>query len=112
MNTNVKVIGLTRIVIKPKSTSPEANTFTTRPFELLVYAPFNISRYPPPQTGCSLFVNFRENDVIEARSTPTSSGFGDLQIKNYTSEVLRDQRPLKHTSSSPNVETICITLVD
>ena len=36
MNTNVKVIGLTRLGIKPKSTvAPEADALTTRPSELL-----------------------------------------------------------------------------
>ena len=35
MNTNFKVIGLTRLGIKPESTAPEADALTTRPFELL-----------------------------------------------------------------------------
>ena len=35
MNTNYKVIGLTRLETKLESTAPEANTFTTRPSELL-----------------------------------------------------------------------------
>ena len=30
MNTNFKVIGLTRLGIKPKSTAPEADALTTR----------------------------------------------------------------------------------
>ena len=34
MNTNFKVIGLTRLGIKPKSTAPEADPRTTRPSEL------------------------------------------------------------------------------
>ena len=34
MNTNFKVIGLTRLGIKSKSTAPEADTLTTRQFEL------------------------------------------------------------------------------
>ena len=34
MNTNIKVIGLTRIGIKPESTAPEADALTTRPSEL------------------------------------------------------------------------------
>ena len=35
MNTNFKVIGLTRLGIKPKSTAPtEADALTTRPSEL------------------------------------------------------------------------------
>ena len=33
--TNFKVIGLTRLGIKPKSTAPEADALTTRPSELL-----------------------------------------------------------------------------
>ena len=37
MNTNVKVIGLTRLGIKPKSTVPEADALTTRPFEPLKF---------------------------------------------------------------------------
>ena len=36
MNTNFKVIDLTRLVIKPESTAPEADARTTRPFELFV----------------------------------------------------------------------------
>ena len=35
MNTNFKVIGLTRLGIKSKSTAPEADALTTRPSELL-----------------------------------------------------------------------------
>ena len=35
MNTNFKVIGSTRLGIKPKSTAPEADALTTRPSELL-----------------------------------------------------------------------------
>ena len=35
VNTNFKVIGLTRLGIKPKSTAPKADALTTRPFELL-----------------------------------------------------------------------------
>ena len=31
MNTNFKVIGLTRLGIKPKSTAPKANALITRP---------------------------------------------------------------------------------
>ena len=38
MNTNVKVIGLTRLGIKPKSAVPEANALTTRSSELLMPA--------------------------------------------------------------------------
>ena len=34
MNTNFKVIGLTRLGIKPKSTDSEANVLTSRPSEL------------------------------------------------------------------------------
>ena len=34
VNTNFKVIGLTRLVIKPKSTAPKMDAFTTRPSEL------------------------------------------------------------------------------
>ena len=34
MNTNYKVIGLTRLGIEPKSTAPEADALTARPSEL------------------------------------------------------------------------------
>ena len=34
MNINFKVIGLTRLGIKPESTAPEADALTTRPSEL------------------------------------------------------------------------------
>ena len=33
MNTNFKIIGLTRLGIKPKSTAPEADPLTTPPSE-------------------------------------------------------------------------------
>ena len=36
VNTNFKVIGLTRLGIKPKSIAPEANALTTRPSEYVV----------------------------------------------------------------------------
>ena len=35
MNINILVIGLTGLEIKPKSTAPEADAFTTRPSERL-----------------------------------------------------------------------------
>ena len=35
MNTNFKVIGLTRLGMKPESTGPKADALTTRPSELL-----------------------------------------------------------------------------
>ena len=38
MNINFKIIGLTRLGIKPKSTAPEADAVTTRPSELLMPA--------------------------------------------------------------------------
>ena len=34
MNTNSKVIGLTRLGIKPKSAAPDADALTTQPYEL------------------------------------------------------------------------------
>ena len=37
MNTNFKMIGLTRLGIKPKSTALDANALTTRPSELLTF---------------------------------------------------------------------------
>ena len=36
VNTNFKIIGLTRLGIKPKSTAPEADALTTRPSEQLL----------------------------------------------------------------------------
>ena len=36
MNTYVKVIGLTRLGVKPESTAPEADALTTRLSELMV----------------------------------------------------------------------------
>ena len=35
MNTNSKVIGLTRLRMKPESPAPEADALSTRPSELL-----------------------------------------------------------------------------
>ena len=43
MNTNFKVIGLTRLEIKPESTAPEADALTTRPSELLNWLLFTKS---------------------------------------------------------------------
>ena len=37
MNTNFKMIGFTRLVIKPKSTAPEADALTSRPSELFSF---------------------------------------------------------------------------
>ena len=37
MNTNYKVVGLTRLAIKPESTAQEADALTTRPSELLMF---------------------------------------------------------------------------
>ena len=39
VNTNFKVIGLTRLGIKPESTDLEENALTTRPSELLSLQP-------------------------------------------------------------------------
>ena len=36
MNTNFKVIGLTRLVIKPESTAQRQTLYTTQPSELLI----------------------------------------------------------------------------
>ena len=38
MNTNFKVIGLTRLGIESKSTAPEADALTTQPSELFSLA--------------------------------------------------------------------------
>ena len=38
MNTNFKVVGLTRLGIKPESTAPEAGALTIRPSELATVA--------------------------------------------------------------------------
>ena len=51
MDTNFKVIGLTRLGIKPKSTAPEADALTTRPSELLkmkVCLPIRVYRNQVP----------------------------------------------------------------
>ena len=37
VNTKFKIIGLTRLEIKPKSTAPEADAVTTRPPELFKF---------------------------------------------------------------------------
>ena len=50
MNTNFKVIGLTRLGIKPESTAPEADDLTTQSFELLKISYF--SHYP----RCSVLI--------------------------------------------------------
>ena len=44
VNTNFKVIGLTRLGIKPKSTAPEVDALTTRPSELLKFDDLDFSR--------------------------------------------------------------------
>ena len=38
MNTNFKAVGVTRLVIKPEPTAPEAYTLTARPSELATVA--------------------------------------------------------------------------
>ena len=40
MNTNVKVIGLTRLGIKPEFTAPKTDALTTWPSELLTFIVF------------------------------------------------------------------------
>ena len=49
MNTNFKVIGLTRLGIKPESRAPEVDGLTIRPSELLSSVRFatarNLTRY-------------------------------------------------------------------
>ena len=42
MNSNFKVIGLTRLGIKPESTAPESDVLTTRPSELFLYFIFRV----------------------------------------------------------------------
>ena len=37
MNTNIKVIDLTPLEIKPESTAPEADALTTRPSDLFAF---------------------------------------------------------------------------
>ena len=39
MNSSFKVIGLTRLGIKPECAAPEADALTTRPSELLILVP-------------------------------------------------------------------------
>ena len=43
MNSNFKVIGLTRLGIKTQSTAPEAYALTTRPSELLIGTCYNFT---------------------------------------------------------------------
>ena len=43
MNTNFKVIGLTRLGIKTQSTAPEADALTTGPSELLMGTCYNFT---------------------------------------------------------------------
>ena len=43
MNTNFKVIGLTRLGIKTQSTASEADALTTRPSELLIDTCYNFT---------------------------------------------------------------------
>ena len=45
MNTNFKVIGLTRLGIKSTSTAPEADALTTRTFELSNQQSFNVKYF-------------------------------------------------------------------
>ena len=54
VNTNFKVTGLTRLGIKPKSTAPEADALSTRPFEL--YYEWNEDDYiiESSGAGCTL----------------------------------------------------------
>ena len=45
MNTNFKVIGLTRLAIKPESRAPEADALTTWPSELLSNCNMTVENY-------------------------------------------------------------------
>ena len=56
MNTNFKVIGLTRLGIKPKFTALEADALTTRPFAFTIAADFSYDKY---MLGYDLYVKLR-----------------------------------------------------
>ena len=43
MNTNFKVVGLTRLGIKTQSIAPKADTLTTRPSEQLIGTCYNFT---------------------------------------------------------------------
>ena len=45
MTTNFNVIGLTRLEMKPKSSAPEADAFTTRSSELLNEMSFDLKYF-------------------------------------------------------------------
>ena len=72
MNANFKVIGLTRLGIKPKSTAPEANALTTRPSELLENKPASsliVGEYILEKPGSTFRKNAQWDSPILRRHT-------------------------------------------
>ena len=70
MNTNFKVIGLTQLGIKPKSTAPEADALTTQPSELYVVQEqlftinINMFVYSPSDTEHAVTAKLKRNNAI------------------------------------------------
>ena len=62
MNTNFKVIGLTRLKIKPASTAPEADALCTRTFELLNVYPLIMRNRQSTIRACSEVASYLRTD--------------------------------------------------
>ena len=76
VNSNFKVIGLTRLRIKPESTAQEADALTTRPSELFGLASlFNLNHYCPSHNILNLFLS-------DTRHTPPEN-FGNEMLCGF-----------------------------
>ena len=71
MKSNFQVIGLTRLEIKPASTAPEADTLTTRPFELLNIYPLIMRNRRSAIRASSEVASYLRTD--EDKGTPLSA---------------------------------------
>ena len=81
VNTNFKVIGLTRLVIKPESTAPEADAFTTRPLEQTNNVPTKILSNAE-RSDQPLFIKPQHNSLFLAKR-----GFQDVSYSKRIDSI-------------------------
>ena len=90
MNTKFKVIGLTRLGIKPASAGPEADALTTRPFELSNIYPLIMKNRRSAIRACSEVAGYVCTD--EDKGIPLSAFPNDttseLAVLLYTVPLL------------------------
>ena len=88
MNTNFKLIALTRLGIKPESTALETDALTTRPPELLVFFNYGVVNLHTLREECKAGATRAEKMEANChRSTMTnttvfSTIFGSMLISN------------------------------